>query len=105
MDAMRSLSRRLLRLEASCRQNDAIAADRCRLIQQAALSHLSLDQKKCLQSFLNSYLQGRPSPSEEQAAAVEVFKALDTAVTAECHKAGIGRADYRRHAGRAAAAR
>jgi hypothetical protein len=102
---MRALSRRLRRLESGCRQNDVLAADRCRVIQQAALSHLSLDQKKCLQSFLNSYLQGRPSPSEEQAAAVEILKALNSTVAAECHKAGIDRADYRRHAGRAAAPR
>jgi hypothetical protein len=102
---MRALSRRLQRLESGCRQNDVLAADRCRLIQQAAFSHLSLDQKKCLQAFLNSYLQGRPLTSEEQAAAVEIFKALDSALTAECHKAGIDRADYRRHASRAAAAR
>jgi hypothetical protein len=42
----------------------------------------------------------RPSTSEEAAAAVEILKAFDSAVTAEYQKAGIKLADYRRYCGR-----
>src|ERR1035438_10687866 len=42
--AMTSLSRRLERLEAGCRQSFEIAPDRCRLIKQQALQHLTTDQ-------------------------------------------------------------
>ena len=85
------------RLEAGCRQNDGLVANRCRIIRQAALRHLSLDQKKCLLAFLGCYLQGLPSTGEEAAAAVEVLKVLESADTAECQKAGIALAEYRRY--------
>src|ERR1019366_1910920 len=61
--AMISLSRRLQRLEAGCRQN---VADRCRIIQQESFKHLSIDQKKCLLAAMTSY-QHRPLTSEEGA--------------------------------------
>jgi hypothetical protein len=96
----RPLLTRIERLEAGCQQNDAFAADRCRIIRQAALGHLSLDQKKSLLACLNSYRQGHPLTSEEAAAAVEIFKAFESAVTVECQKAGIKLADYRRCCGR-----
>jgi len=98
---MISLSRRLQRLEAGCRQSDEIVADRCRNIYKAAFTHLSYDQKKCLLAAITSHQQGRPLTSEEAA----VVSAFDTAMKAECEKAGITLAEYRRHCGQATATR
>jgi hypothetical protein len=84
---MTSLSRRLERLEADCRQK---AADRCQFIQQAIFKHLSLDQKKCLLTAITSYRQGRPLTSEEAA----VVGAFDIATKEECRKAGITVTEY-----------
>ena len=95
IEDMRSLSRRLWRLEAGCRQNDALAADRRRFIQQATFKHLSLGQKKCLLAAIASYRQGRPLTSQEFA----VVSAFDTATKEECRKAGMALADYWRQSG------
>jgi hypothetical protein len=85
------MTRRLRRLEAGCRQNHQIVADRRRLIQQASFKHLSLDQKKCLRAAITSYQQGHPLTGEE----VAVVNAFDTATEQECRKAGITIAEYR----------
>jgi len=90
---MTSLSRRLQRLEAGCRQSGEIAADRCRPISSRAFKHLSFDQLKCLQASITSYQQGRPLTSEEAAAVL----AFDTAAQEECRKAGITLAEYKRY--------
>lgn len=86
---MISLSRRLQRLEAGCRQN---VADRRRIIQQESFKHLSIDQKKCLLAAMTSY-QHRPLTSEEGA----VVRAFDTATKEECRKAGITVAEFLRY--------
>src|ERR1022692_372736 len=83
--AMISLSRRLQRLEAGCRQN---VADRRRIIQQESFKHLSIDQKKCLLAAMTSY-QHRPLTSEEGA--------VDTATKEEGRKAGITVAEFLRY--------
>jgi hypothetical protein len=57
---MTSLSRRLERLEAGCRQSFEIAPDRCRLIKQQALQHLTTDQLRCLIDLKKTPPQGRP---------------------------------------------
>jgi phosphoribosylaminoimidazole-succinocarboxamide synthase len=84
-------------LEAGCRQNDEIVADRCRIVREESYKHLSFDQKKRLLAFLKSHQQGLPSTSEEEAAAVEILKALESAYAAECQKAGIALADFQRY--------
>jgi hypothetical protein len=91
---MTSFGGRLQRLEAGCRQSDEIVAGRCRNIHKAAFKHLSNEQKKCLLAALTSY-QHRPLLSEE----ADVVSAFDTAMKAECEKAGITLADYRRYCG------
>lgn len=91
---MTSLSRRLERLEAGCRQSDEIAADRCRNIHRAAYKHLPLDQLKCLLAAITSYQQGRGLTSEEAAAA----EAFNSAVAVECQKAGFkSLAEFKRY--------
>lgn len=90
---MTSLTRRLGRLEAGCRQNDEIVADRCRIVRQETYKHLSFDQKKCLLAAITSYQQGRPLTCEEAA----VVSAFDTATQEECRKAGISLAEYKRY--------
>src|ERR1039457_4822502 len=87
--AMTSLSRRLERLEADCRQK---TADRYRIIQQAINKHLSIDQKKCLLAAMTSY-QHRPWTSEESAVVI----AFDTAAQEECRRAGITIAQFKRY--------
>jgi hypothetical protein len=94
---MTPLTRRLQRLEAGRRQSDELVADRCRNIHKAAFKHLSLDQKKCLLAAIISYQQGRQLTSEEAA----LLSAFDIAMKAECEKAGITVAEYRRHCGQA----
>jgi len=90
---MTSLSRRLQRLESGYRQNDGLASDRRRPIQQQALQHLTTDQLRCLIDLKKNPPQGRPLTSEEVAA----LKALNTAVDLECQKAGIPIAEFKRH--------
>jgi hypothetical protein len=90
---MTSLSRRLQRLESGYRQNDGLASDRRRLIQQQALRHLTTDQLRCLIDLKKTPPQGRPLTSEEVAA----LKALNTAVDLERQKAGIPIAEFKRH--------
>ena len=90
---MTSLGRRLQRLEAGCRQSFEIAPDRCRLIKQQALQHLTTDQLRCLIELKKTPPQGRPLTSEELAA----LNALNTAVDLECQKAGIPIAEFKRH--------
>jgi hypothetical protein len=89
--AMTSMTSRLRRLEAGCRQYHELVADRRRLIQKASFKHLSLDQKKCLQAAIRSYQQGRPLTGEEAA----VVTAFDAATEQACRKAGITAAEYR----------
>ncbi len=84
---MTSLSKRLERLEAGCRQK---AADRCQVIQQAIFKHLSLGQKKYLLAAITSHRQGRPLTSEEAA----VVGAFDTATPEECRNAGVTVTEY-----------
>jgi hypothetical protein len=91
--AMTSLSRRLERLEAGCRQSFEIAPDRCRLIKQQALQHLTTDQLRCLINLKKTPPQGRPLTSEEGA----VVRAFDTATKEECRKAGITVAEFLRY--------
>src|ERR1022692_3889666 len=91
--AMTSLSRRLERLEAGCRQSFEIAPDRCRLIKQQALQHLTTDQLRCLIDLKKTPPQGRPLTSEESAVVI----AFDTAAQVECRKAGITRAEFVRY--------
>jgi hypothetical protein len=90
---MTSLSRRLARLEAGCRQNDGFAAGRCRLIQRQALQHLTTDQLRCLIELKKTPPQGRPLTSEE----LDVLNALNTAVDLECQKAGVSQAEFKRY--------
>ena len=90
---MTSLSRRLERLEAGCRQSFEIAPDRCRLIKQQALQHLTTDQLRCLIDLKKTPPQGRPLTSEESAVVI----AFDTAAQVECRKAGITRAEFVRY--------
>ena len=90
---MTSLSRRLQRLEAGCRQSFETAPDRCRLVKQQALRHLTTDQLRCLIDLKKTPPQGRPLTSEEVAA----LKALNTAVDLERQKAGIPIAEFKRH--------
>ena len=95
---MTTLTRRLGRLEAGCRQDDEIVADRCRNIHKAAFRHLSRDQLKCLHTALISYQRGCPWTSDESA----VVAAFDTATREECRKAGIPVAEFVRHMRQAA---
>ena len=82
---MTSLSRRLQRLESGYRQNDGLASDRRRLIQRQALRHLTTDQLRCLIELKKAPPRGRQLTSEEAAAA----EAFNSAVAAECQKAGF----------------
>jgi hypothetical protein len=82
---MTSLGRRLQRLEAGCRQSFEIAPDHCRLIKQQALQHLTTDQLRCLIELKKAPPRGRQLTSEEAAAA----EAFNSAVAAECQKAGF----------------
>jgi len=90
---MTSLSRRLQRLESGYRQNDGLASDRRRFIQQRALQHLTTDQLRCLIELKKTPPQGRPLTSEELAA----LNALNTAVDLECQKAGVSQAEFKRY--------
>jgi hypothetical protein len=92
---MTSLSRRLQRLEAGCRQNAPVAADRRRFIQQRALQHLTTDQLRCLIELKKTPPQGYPLTSEELAA----LNAHNTAVDLECQKAGVSQAEFKRYHG------
>jgi hypothetical protein len=92
---MTSLSRRLQRLEAGCRQNAPVAADRRRFIQQQALQHLTTDQLRFLIELKKAPPRGRQLTSEELA----MLNALNTAVDLECQKAGVSQAGFKRYHG------
>ena len=81
----RPLLTRLERLESGYRQNDGLASDRRRLIQRQALRHLITDQLRCLIELKKAPPRGRQLTSEEAAAA----EAFNSAVAAECQKAGF----------------
>jgi hypothetical protein len=89
---MTSLSRRLQRLEAGCRQNDGLVADRCRFVRQNALHHLTVDELRCLVEAYEAGRDDREWTSQELAAA----SALSTALDLECQKAGMTRAEFNR---------
>jgi hypothetical protein len=90
---MTSLGRRLQRLEAGCRQSSEIAPDRCRLIKQQALQHLTTDQLRCLIELKKTPPQGRPLTSDELAA----LKALNTSVGLECQRVGLDPTQFKRY--------
>ena len=92
---MTSLGRRLQRLEAGWRQSFQIAPDRCRLIKQQALHHLTTDHLRCLIELKKTPPQGRPLTSEELAA----LNALNTAMDLECQKTGVSQAEFKRYHG------
>src|ERR1039457_7117213 len=93
--AMTSLSRRLQRLESGFRQNDGLASDRRRLIQQQALQHLTTDQLRCLIELKKAPPRGRQLTSEEAAVVI----AFDAAAREKCGKAGITRGESGRYGG------
>jgi len=91
---MRSLSRRLQRLESiSIGREDWRFADRGRFISRAVLEHLSTDQLRCLIEVHKAVQQGRELTSQELAA----VNTLNTATEEECRKAGASIAEFNRY--------
>jgi hypothetical protein len=90
---MRSLSRRLQRLEAGCRRNEEVVADHCRCIRQSALEHLTVDELRSLIGAYKARQEGREYTSPELAALL----AFNAAVNLECQKAGMTRAAFDRY--------
>ncbi len=82
---MTSLSRRLMRLEANCRQNDAISADRRRLVAQRAFQHLSTDELRCLRAAKVAGIEGRSLADQE----LRAVKAFEVAVEVERQRIGM----------------
>ena len=90
---MPSLSRRLQRLEANCREDDAVVADRCQLVWPSALEHLTVGELRGLLEAYDALQEGREYTSQGLAA----LHALNTAMNLECQKAGVSRAKFDRY--------
>jgi hypothetical protein len=90
---MPSLISRLQRLEAIGQRENELAPERCRFIGRAALQHLSTEHLRWLSEAKKTGLEGRPLTSQDLAAA----EALQTAIGAECRKAGITLAEFNRY--------
>jgi hypothetical protein len=87
----RTLSTRLEKLEANCRQNDALAADRCGLIRQDALRQLSADELRDLLAARRAVESGRTLTDRELAA----VKALNSATEVACQRAGMALPEFK----------
>jgi hypothetical protein len=81
---MRSLSRRLERLEVSCREDYGPARSPMAFINRQAFTFMSYEELKALESACNAVQEGRTLTGQELAA----VEALDNATAKELEKAG-----------------